>query len=197
MEVYAKMAKDGELIAHATDIRKRAERRLGEMIEAARKAGMLAKGSRGSGSNQHKKVVRVDRKPTPTLADQGIHKNLADRARKAAAMSEAKFEKYVDQAVRGAVAATEGNKEIIAEARAVQQDEKRQHREIRERELGAKQVALPTKRYGLIYADPPWKFRTFSVVTGMDRAADNHYPTMTVDQIKALNGKRACLSNFR
>jgi hypothetical protein len=43
--------------------------------------------------------------------------------------------------------------------------------EKRERDLGAKQVALPTKRYGLIYADPPWKFRTFSVVTGMDRAA--------------------------
>jgi hypothetical protein len=39
---------------------------------------------------------------------------------------------------------------------------------MRERELGAKQVALPTKRYGLIYADPPWKFAPFSVVTGMD-----------------------------
>jgi hypothetical protein len=53
-------------------------------------------------------------------------------------MSEAKFEKHVDQAVRGAVAATEGNKEIIAEARAIQQDEKRQHREIRERALAAR-----------------------------------------------------------
>jgi len=37
--------------------------------------------------------------------------------------------------------------------------------------------------YGVIYADPPWRFKPYSVETGMDRAADNHYPTMTVDDI--------------
>jgi N6-adenosine-specific RNA methylase IME4 len=42
------------------------------------------------------------------------------------------------------------------------------------------------KRYGLIYADPPWRFEPRSRVTGMDRAADNHYPTMPLDDIKAL-----------
>jgi hypothetical protein len=32
MEVYAKQAKDSRLIAYATEIRKRAERRLGELM---------------------------------------------------------------------------------------------------------------------------------------------------------------------
>ena len=42
---YAKQAKDGGLIAHATAIRKRAERRLGELMEDDRRCGKLAKGS--------------------------------------------------------------------------------------------------------------------------------------------------------
>jgi hypothetical protein len=65
-------------------------------------------------------------------------------------MSDEKFEKHVNQAVRGAVAAAEGNKEIITAGRAAQQEEKRKHRDTREKQLGAKQVALPNKRYGLI-----------------------------------------------
>src|SRR5215472_18145104 len=40
--------------------------------------------------------------------------------------------------------------------------------------------------YGVIYADPPWRFEPWSRITGMDRAADNHYPTMGLDEIKAL-----------
>ena len=47
LSVYARQARDGELIAHATAIRKRAERRLGELMEDDRKAGKLAKGTRG------------------------------------------------------------------------------------------------------------------------------------------------------
>jgi N6-adenosine-specific RNA methylase IME4 len=31
--------------------------------------------------------------------------------------------------------------------------------------------------YGVLYADPAWRFAPYSV-EGMDRAADNHYPTM-------------------
>ena len=41
------------------------------------------------------------------------------------------------------------------------------------------------KKYSIIYADPPWRFRTYSR-KGMGRSADRHYPTMSIDQIKAL-----------
>ena len=37
----------------------------------------------------------------------------------------------------------------------------------------------------IIYADPPWQYRTYSK-KGQGRSAENHYPTMSVEQIKAL-----------
>jgi N6-adenosine-specific RNA methylase IME4 len=58
-------------------------------------------------------------------------------------------------------------------------------REERERELSTKQTALPQKRYGVIVADPEWRFEPWSRETGMDRAADNHYPTSCLEVIKA------------
>jgi N6-adenosine-specific RNA methylase IME4/ParB-like chromosome segregation protein Spo0J len=54
----------------------------------------------------------------------------------------------------------------------------------RETELGAKQLAWPTKICGVIYADPPWPWTSYNQVTGMDRAPT--YPTMEIDAIKAL-----------
>jgi hypothetical protein len=64
--------------------------------------------------------------------------------------------------------------------------EKRERRARREAELGERQRALPDKRYGVILADPPWRFEPYSRITGMDRAADNHYPTSALEEIKGL-----------
>jgi hypothetical protein len=51
---------------------------------------------KGSPRGRGAKIVRVVEKPAqPTLADQGIDKNFADCMRKAAAMSEDKFEAHV------------------------------------------------------------------------------------------------------
>lgn len=58
-------------------------------------------------------------------------------------------------------------------------------RAAREAELGDAQAVL-SGRYGVIYADPPWRFEPYSRDTGMDRAADNHYPSMTLDDIRSL-----------
>jgi N6-adenosine-specific RNA methylase IME4 len=63
----------------------------------------------------------------------------------------------------------------------------RERRIEREAELGARQYALPDKHYGVIYADPPWPFDGYSDETGLDRVAESHYPTMTVEEIKALD----------
>ena len=42
------------------------------------------------------------------------------------------------------------------------------------------------KKYNVIYADPPWRFKTYSN-KGQRRSAERHYPTMTLDDIKTLS----------
>ncbi|HTM72238.1 MAG TPA: MT-A70 family methyltransferase, partial [Pseudolabrys sp.] len=63
-------------------------------------------------------------------------------------------------------------------------------RENRERELAqateAASRTLGSKRFAVLYADPPWRFEVHAE-TGMDRLADNHYPTMTTEAIKAVS----------
>ena len=59
-------------------------------------------------------------------------------------------------------------------------------REIRERELADQIADLPDVQFGVIVADPPWKFAVYSE-NGMDRSADNHYPTLTTDAICDLD----------
>lgn len=44
---------------------------------------------------------------------------------------------------------------------------------------------MVNKKYGLIYADPPWAYRVWSQ-KGQGRSAENHYPTMCIEDIKAL-----------
>ena len=38
----------------------------------------------------------------------------------------------------------------------------------------------------MIYADPPWHFEVYNEESGVERAAGNHYPTMSLDEICAL-----------
>jgi len=42
------------------------------------------------------------------------------------------------------------------------------------------------KAYPVIYADPAHRFETWSAVTGGEKSADNHYPTMSLPDILAL-----------
>ena len=72
------------------------------------------------------------------------------------------------------------------------QQEKKEHRAEREAELAGRikeasaSLIEGSKLYGVLYADPPWRFEPYSRETGMDRAADNHYPTMLNTDIAAL-----------
>lgn len=38
------------------------------------------------------------------------------------------------------------------------------------------------KKYNIIYADPPWRYRVYSE-KGNGRSAENHYPTMEIEEI--------------
>ena len=41
------------------------------------------------------------------------------------------------------------------------------------------------KKYNVIYADPPWSFKTYSD-KGKDKSADNHYECQDIDWISNL-----------
>ncbi|MCH9050103.1 MAG: hypothetical protein IIA72_03360 [Proteobacteria bacterium] len=53
----------------------------------------------------------------------------------------------------------------------------------RDVKLGAQTLTWPEGRYPVIYADPPWRYDNHP--TG-DRAVENHYPTLCVEEICAL-----------
>jgi len=42
------------------------------------------------------------------------------------------------------------------------------------------------RRYAVLYADPPWHFEVYNEESGVERAAGNHYPTMSLEDICAL-----------
>lgn len=42
------------------------------------------------------------------------------------------------------------------------------------------------KRYNIIYADPPWQYKAYHKSDAAHGAAESHYRTMTLDEIKAL-----------
>lgn len=47
-------------------------------------------------------------------------------------------------------------------------------------------IPLPNKKYSVIYADPPWEFTIWSDKGG-DKSAQNHYDTMTLEDIKKID----------
>lgn len=83
-----------------------------------------------------------------------------------------------------------GEREILEAAKQIRAEKAEQKRTER---LGAlatlseRNAPLPVseRKYAVIYADPPWSFEVWSGA-GKDRAAENHYPTMTQEQIEAL-----------
>jgi N6-adenosine-specific RNA methylase IME4 len=75
-------------------------------------------------------------------------------------------------------------------ARMVRSDNDREKRERRRKtaELMAvinKDAPISERKYGVIYADPPWRFKAYSEA-GEDRSPENHYVTMTTDDIASL-----------
>lgn len=92
MRAYARQAKNKDLELNAAEIRIRAERRLGEIIQLQKETVGLATG----GDAQRTRVGKGPESP-PTLSEAGIDKHLADTARKYAAVPEDQFEGMIGE----------------------------------------------------------------------------------------------------
>ena len=55
-------------------------------------------------------------------------------------------------------------------------------------------ISLPNKKYGVIYADPPWSFKTYSE-KGKDRSPEKHYPVLSIADIIRLPVDRIAKDN--
>ena len=110
MEVYAYQAKDAELVANATELRKWATRCIGELMQADREAGRMAKAGRPGNRG-------IENPNFPSLAEQGVDKNLAKEARKLAAMPEDQFEATARSPKGQAAAADAGARKATAQDR--------------------------------------------------------------------------------
>lgn len=97
MAAYARQAKDQDLIAWATEIKIRAERKCGQIL-----AEMKANGERatrgGDGTNQHGGNVVSRDNSSPTLPSLGISRDQSSRWQKLADMPEEHFETAVSTA---------------------------------------------------------------------------------------------------
>lgn len=165
------------LFKEVDEIREQAEtvlimgsHRIGSELAAApvAKAGRPAKNRSPEGTNS-----------PASLAEQVGSKKRGLRLKKLAAVPADEVRKIIGQihedgkeaTVTGVLKVTTGENKTAKRAR-------------REQALARKIMALPDKRYGGIVADPEWRFEPWSRLTGMDRAADNHYPTSVTEVIK-------------
>jgi N6-adenosine-specific RNA methylase IME4 len=172
LQLYAKQALDRELINAATDIRVRAERKAGERLREMRESGER----KGWGGDQRSSNASLPE--YRSLADLGIGKMQSSRWQKLSELPQADFETRLAAMQKRAVEAMDMTPEERSAA-------KKQRRAAHEEALATQIRALPSKRFGLIFADPEWEFVPYSEETGSDRSAANHYATSTLADIKA------------
>ena len=166
-ELYARRQQLGEeAIGYAYAVKIEALGRLGELLEEMPKATGTRDTLIGQGGGGPGKLTggSLWESPVPTYADLGLSGKTAMIAQQLAALP-------VD--VRTAIA----DREIsLTEARR------------QARHAARPAAALPTGRYRVLYADPPWQYRDtrMGLTDYAETAAAQDYPTMSTGELCAL-----------
>lgn len=183
MRAYGRMANDTQLEMDAADLRLRAERRLGIMLEEEKRAGRLRTGP------AHKADIGTKSEPIArvTLDDIGVDKKLSARAQRVGGIAEQAFEAMVAR-TRQRIAEGAGkvsldliNQEKKAKAKA--EHAARTYEGCDVDDLA--DLVAQGRKFKAILIDPPWKFIARSD-KGEGRSAGEHYTTTGLDPIKAL-----------
>lgn len=90
MALYARQAKDRDLMADAAEIQARAEQRLGALLIKAKDAGQISRGQPPKNRDEAEQFSRV------RLEEVGIDRKLSAKAQKTASLSERAFEGMIE-----------------------------------------------------------------------------------------------------
>ena len=177
VKVYAKkVGLSRAIILYASELKVRAKRKLGEILKAIE----LADSAPG---NQY--TGKLDRSHDATgplrLRDLGITKSDSSRAQQIASLHEAVFAEYVEGCLDSHQEPTtagllrlakqqKANDSVVGPAGACAGLVSDLH-----------ELIDANRRFATIYADPPWRYDN----QGTRAATNNHYPTMTVEEIAA------------
>jgi N6-adenosine-specific RNA methylase IME4 len=188
MRLYGRQAKDRKIIADATSLQLRAERKLGVLLISAKETGQLGIGRPGK-SNLGPQATDSDAEDNgaesvpftrATLAEVGVDKKLSAKAQQWARLGDADFEARLAE-VREKIES--GGAIVVNPLKDLSTAQKKASRVTREAELGRKQMALPEAKFGVILTDDEWEHRAWSDA-GLGKAAANHYPVSNLDELK-------------
>jgi N6-adenosine-specific RNA methylase IME4 len=168
-EIFALKQGSKEAAEFAHEIHADALRLEGQYLQQQEKA-------KPPGDNQHKKKLRLPNDTeAPTLAQQGISKRESVQAQAVAEVAKSNPEMF--EAFR---------KRKTTLKKLVQSTKKKVQKAATKSEVRNGFVVtlsgLVGQKFGCIYADPPWQYQN----QGTRGSTDNHYSTMTVDDICAL-----------
>jgi N6-adenosine-specific RNA methylase IME4 len=163
LQAYARQSSNLELERTAAEIRLRAKRRIGEISKSLE----TAPSGRAAVS-----LPEAGKSKTKTLADAGVSTSEAHRCEKLATVPVDDFERYI--------AKSHDSGRTVSSDEVLKRVTKTVSRSARVNAINAKNAALPTEVYSVIYADPPWRYHN---VVSEDRRIENHYPTMSLDDI--------------
>lgn len=171
LRLYARQQNDVEMESWLAEIKLRASRRIGELsaeLETDPGAG-----------GHHRKARPTNGKSlkSQALKSAGLSISVAHRCEQIARVPENEFERHIAQKkAKGQVVSV---KEVIqTTARKVRRTEK-----VEKINARGNQALETSKRYNVILADPPWRYRN---VISESRRIENQYPTMAIEDIKKL-----------
>ncbi len=168
MRAYAKQAKDIDMQNWAAEIRIRAERKLGQMLEAQKEAG----GMHPPGKDRS----HDDSDLPPKLSDMGISHSMSSRAQAMAKVPEKEFEMAIAEH-------KEQQQELTSTTIRRLHASAKKHEEIEKIKLG--EIIAPVGKYDVIVIDPPWQMEKIARDVAPDQAAFD-YPTMTEEELSGL-----------
>jgi len=158
--LYAQANKLGlDAINAGTEIRLRADRKMGEVLILAKETGEI---KRGNPQLSGDRIIR--------LKDVGVSLNQSSTAQQLARLPDQVFEQRIE--------ATKVTNQRLTTAKVLVQPEVRQEKIER---INQGNVSLSTAtRYPVVYADPPWRYEHSRTD---NRQIENHYPTLLLTEI--------------